>query len=444
MKTALEDIGPVKRKLLVEIEAGEVDKKLNEAYMALGRKAKIPGFRPGKAPRTILERHFANQVVENVTRDLINETFPKAMEEAGVFPLGMPLLEKEVLKKGSSFRYSAVMEVRPVFEVKDYLGVEVEKEKWSVTDEDVDSRLEQIRRANGKLSPLEEDRGVRMDDYVVIDYEAFGGDQPLEGVRSQNFLLQVGSNDFHTAFEEALVGSKKGDEKEITVDFEETHQHPKLAGKSVRFRAKIVDIKEMVLPELNDEFAQSLASDFEGLEDLKNKLKEAITTEEEKRVDRGLKDRLMEKVSQGIDFELPEVLVESELNYAVQNVKQNLTRSGSNLEKAGISEQKLKAELEPASRKRVKETLILSKIADLEQISVDEEELNEGCKKLGASTGQDAEAIRKYYEGRNLVDSLRQTLLEEKALNYLVEHARINEVEKGTLSQNNIFEKGEP
>ncbi|MBW1869482.1 MAG: trigger factor family protein [Deltaproteobacteria bacterium] len=151
MKTTLEDINPVKKKLLIEIDSKEVDKRLNQAYGEIRKSAKIPGFRPGKVPRKILETYFGNQVIDDVTRELISDSFPKAVDEVKTFPLGQPILEKEALKQGQDFNYSAIMEVRPEFEVKDYLGLDVEKEILSVSEEDVQKRLEEIREANGKM-----------------------------------------------------------------------------------------------------------------------------------------------------------------------------------------------------------------------------------------------------------------------------------------------------
>jgi trigger factor len=442
MKTTLEDISAVKKKLIVEIESSEIDKKLDEAYRDLGKRAKIPGFRPGKVPRKILEGRFGNQVVEDVTKNLISETFPKAINEVETFPLGPPLLEKETLKQGQSFKYSAVMEVRPQFEVKGYQGLDAEKEKFSVTDEDVLKQLEQIRESNGKLTSIEEQRPVKENDYVILDYEGFVGDSPLEGIKAPNFLLKVGSNDFHPKFEESLIGLNKGSETEIKVDFEETYRHSTLAGKSVKFKTKITDIKEMILPDLNDEFAKNLGAEFKDIEDLKDKVRESMTAQDKTRIERDLKQRLIGKISAGVDLELPQVLVDSETDYAVETLKQNLIRSGSNLEKAGLSEDKLRQDFRPSSEKRVKDMLVLGEIAKLEEITVEEEDLSQGYKDLAATMGQDPETLRKYYEARNIVDSLKEKLLEEKTLNYLVEHANITEVDKiEKIEDNNKKEK---
>ena len=426
MRTNLEDITSVKKKLSVEIETEEVDRKFNKVYKELGKQVKIPGFRPGKVPRKILERHIGSQVTEDVAKDLINETLPGALEEVKTFPLGVPILEKETLKQGQDFKYSAIMEVRPQFEIENYLGLEVEKETCSVTEQDVQDQLAQIRNAHGTLASIDSNRPIKKNDYAVLDYQAFEKGQLLEEIHASNFLLKVGGNDFHPKFEESLIGLKKDDEAEIKVEFEVSYPHTKLAGKNVDFKIKIIDIKKMVLLELNDEFAQNLGADLKDLKDLNNKVRETILTQEEKRIDSELKRNLLKKVSDSVDFELPQTLVEAEIEQVVENVKQNLIRSGSNLEKTGLSEEKLRKDFRPASEKRVKNLLILGEIAKQEKLAVNEEDLNQGFKDLAASTGQDAETLRKYYQARNLMDALEEKLLEEKTLNYLVENAKIS------------------
>ena len=270
MKTNLEDLSPVKKKLEIEIEAGEVAKKIDEAYKDLKKEVKLPGFRPGKAPRTLLERQFGDQVMEDVTRKLVNETFLKAVEETNVFPLNRPVIENGILKADENFSYSVVMEVRPEFDLEGYIGLEVEKEICSVSDEDVDKQLEEIRKSRGTLTSITEDRGIKDDDYAVIEYKGFEDDEPLEGAEGSNFLIQVGAHSFHRDFEKALIGLKKEDESEVKVDFEENHSQPKLAGKSVSFEVKVEDIKEMILPDLDDGFAKDLGADLESLDELIN------------------------------------------------------------------------------------------------------------------------------------------------------------------------------
>jgi len=435
MKTSVEEISSVKKKLLVEVEAEEVNRKLNEAYRNLGKRAKIRGFRRGKIPRKILEQYFGEQVVEDVARGLVSETLPVAVEETKAYPLSMPMVENEALRAGQNFRYAAIVEVKPVFELKDYTGLAVEKEAISVTDDDVNQQLEEIRRANGTLKSLEEQRGIQEEDYVVLEYEAFEAGKALEGVKAQNFMLRVGSHDFHPEFEKKLIGLRTGETEEIEVDFEEAYFHRGLAGKKASFRVKIVDVKVMELPELDDTFAESLGADFPDLETLKAKVKEELIAKEEKRIDRELKKRLLKKISDTVDFELPESLVESEIRFSIENVKQNLMRIGGSMEKAGFTEAKLRQDFRPASEKRVKDLLILGEIARQNDLTISEPELLEGFKDLAERSGQEAEVLQRYYEAKQLTDAFKEKLLEEKTLNYLVKAANISEVDAAHINR---------
>ena len=429
MKTSVESISAVKKKLMVEIEADKVEKKVNEAYRALAKKAKIPGFRPGKIPRRILESYFGNQVQEDVTKDLVSETLPKAVEETNTYPLTMPVVENDLLKIGQDFKYSATMEVKPEFTLPDYMGLEVEKEIIAVKDEDVKTQLEVIRKNQGNLISLEEDRGVKEGDYALLEYEAFEGEKALEGVKSDNFLLNVGSGEFHPEFEKALIGLKKGDSTEIDVNFDDKYFNPKLAGKTVRFKVNITDLKSMELPALDDDFARSLGPDFTDLKTLEEKIKEDMIKRETSRIDRDVKRRLLKKISDGVDFTLPESLVDLEIRQAFESIKQNLARSGSNMEKAGLNEEKLKEDFKPASEKRVKEMLILGEIAKQDELTIEETDLTEGFREMAESIGQDPEAVRRYYEANRLMESFKERLLEEKTLNYLVKGAKVIELE---------------
>ncbi len=441
MKASLEDISAIKKKLIVEIESKEVDKKLNTAYKDLGKKAKISGFRPGKVPRKILERRFGDDVVDDVSRDLINDSFPKALQEVDTMPLGTPALDKETLKQGQDFKYSAVIEVRPQFEVTEYQGVEVEKEKYSISDEDVEARIEQIRQTNGNLNSIEQGRPIQKDDYAALDYEVFDGDSSLDDMKATNSMLRVGNNEIHPQLDEGLIGLNKDDDAEINVDFEDNDSNPAIAGKSLKYKVKVIDIKEMVLPELNDEFAKNLGGDFKDLEDLRSKMKEMISNQEENRIDREMKGRLINKITEKIDFETPQILIESEIDYALENFKQSLSQSGTSLEQAGIAEETLRENFRPASERRVREMLVLEEIAKKDEITVSEEDLEEGFKDMAASMGQEAEIVRQYYEARGLTDTFKDKLVEEKTLNSLVESAKILEVDREELSENKNSEK---
>ncbi len=430
MKANIEDITGVKKKLIVEIDSEEIAQRVNDAYKSLSKRAKIPGFRSGKVPRRILESYYGEQLIEDLSRDLVTETLPTAVEETKSYPISVPAIEKEALKTGCNFKYTAVIEVKPQFELKDYMGLEIEKEIFEVTDEEVERQIEEIRKGNGSLNSVEEDRVLQQDDFAIIDYEGFEEGKPLDDIKADNFMIKVGSGNFHPDFEKALLGLKKEDTADITVTFEEKYFHDKLAGKTVDFKVKVNDIKFLELPELTDEFVRNLGAGVEGLEELGKRIKDELTNREQKRVDQDVNARLLRKIGDTVEIELPESLVEAELKQAVESVKQNLMRSGSNLEKAGISEERIREDFRAASEIRVKNMFILGEVANQNDISVSEEELDQGFQELALSMGQDAKMVRSYYEASQAEESFREKLLEEKTLNYLLDGAKIVDVEK--------------
>ncbi|MFC1839934.1 trigger factor [Thermodesulfobacteriota bacterium] len=430
MKTTVEDISSVKKKILVEIDTKNVDKKINDAYKRVGKSASIKGFRPGKIPLKILERYYGQQVMEEVTNSLIQESLPEAIQETETYPLNMPVIENEtLLVKGQDYKYAAIMEVRPEFELKDYLGMEVEKEKCVIEEKDIDSQIESILKSQGTLKSIEEDRKIAKDDYVIINYEGFEGDEAVTDLKADNFSLALEEGNFYPGFIDELIGEKKGSKKEFTINFEEDYINSRLAGKAISFKVEITDIKEMVLPELNEEFVKGLGLEFDNIDQLREKIKEDLTAREEKRLDNQVKSDLLEKIAESVEFELPESLIQSEIDNSMENMRQGLLRSGANFETLGLDQEKMKNDLKPAAEKNVKGALILGEITRLNDLDIDEKEIQKGFEDMAREAGYPAETVRKYYESNNLLDTFRQTLLKEKTLNYLVENASVTEVE---------------
>ncbi len=428
MKTRVEEISEVKRKINVEIDAEEVTKSIDKAYSQLSRKAKVKGFRPGKAPRKILEQYYGKQVVNDVKSDLIRESFPKVLDETKLFPLGEPSIEDELINPDNIFRYAIFMEVKPEFEIKNYMGISVDKEVLNISEETVDKSIEKIRKSHAKLISIEEDRGIIEQDRVIINYEGFWKDKPIKDIKGQEFMVHVGSGNFYKEVESGIVGLKKGDEKDIEIDLDENFSDSRLAGKLVNFNIVIIDIKKEDLPELNDDFAKVLGDNFESLADLRQKVTEEITLQEEKRIDSELKKRLIGKISDSVNFELPQILVESEINHSINSLKEGFSQNGMTMESTGISESKMRQEFIKPSEVKIKEELILDAIARLEAITVEEKDIGDAFDSLSGRTGSDPALIRQYYESNNLMNSFEAQILAEKTLNHLVKGAIINDV----------------
>ena len=246
METSIEEISQVKRRLNVKIEAEEVNNKLGQAYKQLSKSVKIKGFRPGKAPRKVLEQYYGKQIINDVKNDLIKDSFSKMIEEAKLFPLGTPSIEDEALRPGENFKYSIIMEVKPDFELKDYMGISVEKEILNISKDNVDKKLEEIKEAHAKLISISEARGVKEGDYAIVDYDSIWKGKPLKGINGKDFMIHVGSKNFYPELESGIVGMKKDDKKDIMIDFNEDFGDRRLAGKSVTFSVRVQDIKKRI------------------------------------------------------------------------------------------------------------------------------------------------------------------------------------------------------
>ncbi|MFW6148010.1 MAG: trigger factor [Thermodesulfobacteriota bacterium] len=430
MQTHVEERSQVKRRIRVDIEAEKVRLTYDKVLRELSKKAKVKGFRPGKIPRSILEQYYGTQIASEVKNDLIQESFPEVLEETGLSPIAGPSIEDGALHRDEPFSYTIEMEVRPVFELNGYMGVSVEKELPDISGDSVDKKLEELREAHAQLISIGEDRAVQEGDYAVIDYAAFWNGKPLEKITGDDFTVLVGKGRFYPEVEVGIVGMKKDDETEITVDFDADFADRRLAGKTVAFRLRLKDVKKKELPDLNDEFAKTLGDEFTSLAVLRERVHEEITRQEEQRVDREAKNRLLKKIASTVDFEVPQVLINNEIEQSIASIKQSILRSGSRLESAGLSEERMRDELRPIAESKIKEDLVLGKIADAENITVDERDTAEGFQRLAAQTGKDPAALEQFYETNNLIGSFRDQLLKEKTLNHLLQGAKIISVKE--------------
>ncbi len=430
MKTTVEEISSVKKKILVEIEAKDVDQKIDSVFKKYAKNAKIKGFRPGKVPVKMVERYYGDQVLEDAATDIVRETLAKAIHETEVYPLSMPVLEDaEIIKRGQDYKYSVIIEVKPEFEISNYRGVKVEKDKLIVSDDDVEAQVKAILKAHGKLSPVIEERGIQKEDYAVINYQGFEGENAIEGMKAENYSIYIGGGNFYPGFEEELIGLRKGDKKEFTISFKDDYINPKLRGKQVRFTVEVTDIKSIDLPALDDAFVKGLGLEFDTVDALKARIKSDLISREEKRIETDLRNKIVNTISDSVNFDLPESLVESEIEASIDNMKNNFMRSGASFEKLGLSHDRMKSEFRPIAERNIKASLILGKIASLEKLEVEEKDISDSFEQMAKESGHPAEELRKFYEANDYMEGLKQTLLKEKTLKYLVENASVTEVE---------------
>ena len=427
MRASAEEISPIKKKISIEIPEDQVGQEVDSFYKELGRTAKIKGFRPGKVPRNILERYFKDYVKAEVVRKLIEDTYPKALSETHLEPVSPPVVDPGEFVEGKPFQYSAVIEVKPEIKLEGYAGLKIEGKREEVKDEEVEERLKALQNLHSNLRTISEARTIQAGDYVILNYEASLGGKSLEGGKAIDFTVEVGSGQFIPAFEEKLIGLKPEEESEIEVTFPQDYGYQKWAGKTISFHVKIKEIKEKILPPLDDEFARDLG-DYSSLGELKAKLKGEIEKEKELALERQLRDQVVDQLLEANPFEVPEGLVEEQAKALVSDTKLKLAAQGVVLKSLGVSEEKLREDYKAMAQKQVRTFLILEKIAGQEGIAATDGEAEDRLKEMSERMHQKFDLVKQYYEKNGLLPEVKAGILRDKALSFLLEKANIHYV----------------
>jgi trigger factor len=425
MKASVEEISSIKKKVSIEIPEDQVTQEVESFYKDLGKKAKIKGFRPGKVPRDILERYFKDYIKAEVIQKLIQDTYPQALSEANLQPVSPPVVDPGEFENGKPFQYSAVIEVKPDIKLEGYTGLKIEGKKEEVKDEEVGERLKALQNLHANLKAISEARPIQAGDYVIIDYEASMDGKPLEEGKAIDFTVEVGSGQFIPALEEKLIGLKPEEEKEIEISFPEDYGYKKWAGKTISFHVKIKEIKEKILPPLDDEFAKDLG-DYVSFEELKAKLKGEIEKEKELGLERQLKDQVVDQLLEANPFEVPDSLVEEQAKAMISDTKLRLAAQGVVLKNLGVSEEKLQEDYKVMAQKQVRTFLILEKIAGQEGIAVTDDEADDRLREMSERMHQKFDVVKRYYEKNGLLPEVKDGIIRDKTLNFLLEKANIN------------------
>jgi trigger factor len=425
MKVSVEEINSIKKKMSVEVPEEQVIKEVDSFYRELSQKAKIKGFRPGKVPRNILERHFKDYVKTEVIQKLIQESYPQALSEAKLHPVSNPLIDPGEMEGGKPFQYAATIEIKPEIKLEGYIGLKIEGKKEGVKDEEVEERLKNLQNIHAQLKTVSDPRPVQPGDFVILDYEASMENKPLDEGKATDFTVEVGSGRFIPDLEEKLVGLKPDEEKEVEVSFPDDYGYKKWAGKTLSFHVKIKEVKEKILPILDDEFAKDLGG-YSSLEDLRLKLREEIEKEKKLILERQFKDQMVEQLLQANSFEVPESLVEEQTRTLVSDTKMRLATQGVDFKNLGLSEEKLQGDYREMAQKQVRTFLILEKIADQEGITVTDGEAEDRVREISERIHQKFDVVKRYYEKNGLIPEVKAGIMSEKILDFLLEKANVN------------------
>ena len=413
--------------LTIEVEAAEFEAAIEKAYRKLRNKINVPGFRPGKAPRKIIEGMYG---VEVFFDEAINLAFPDAYEaavkEKELRTVGYPSVELvgECTRQG--FTFKAVAPVYPEVTLGQYQGLSAPKEEVTVTAEDVDRRLQTLTERNTRLVSVE--REAKEGDTAVIDFEGFLDGTPFDGGKGENHSLELGSHSFVPGFEEQVVGMKAGDEKDIDITFPEDY-HADLAGKAVVFKVKCHEVKEKEVPALDDEFAKDV-SEFDTLEELRADLEKQIAGDREKDAQRGFEDALMEQVAGNLTADIPDAMVEGQARQFLENFRSQIAQQGipydQYMQMTGMSEAKLLEDAREPALRQVRMDLAVMAIIEAEHIEASEADVEEEYKKLAEQFGMDLEMVKKYVRE----DQIKDQVCSRRAIDLVVESATATKPEK--------------
>ncbi len=414
--------------LTVEVPAAEVDKALDKAFAKVVKQINVPGFRKGKMPRPIFEKMYGVEALyQDALEIVINSTYPAALDEAGIDPIDYPQIDgTENFAKGTDFTYVATVTVKPEPKLGEYKGLEVTKLSAEVTDEEVEAQITAQLAKKAELE-VKEEGTVEEGDTAVIDFEGFVGEEAFEGGKGEAYSLEIGSGSFIPGFEEQLVGAKAGETKDVIVTFPEEYHAAELAGKEAKFVVTVQEIKTKVMPELNDEFAKEIDPEVETLDALRAKLKEAAVAQKEAEAEAALRDELVEKAAANAEVEVPEVMINTEIDRMVQEFGQRLQMQGMNLDLyfqfSGQDEAALRAQMKADAENRVRVSLVLEAIAAAENVTVSEEDLNAEIEKMSAQFGMTADQIKTALGGTSVLENDLKT---QKTVEILVENAKIS------------------
>jgi trigger factor len=409
-----------KHELEITVPVDEIDRETDRVVANIQQKARLPGFRPGKAPASLIRTKFSKQVRDDVLENLLPKYFKQRVEEEHLEVVSRPNVKDVHFHAGEPLRFKAEFEVAPEIELKDYRGVATHYGEPQVTDEDIAERLEEIREQKAQFVNAEP-RAVVDGDHAVVTLDSLSGVDPA--VHQDEVVLHVGDPDTMPGFSEALRGMSPGEEKEFEVTYPEDFGQERLAGKTVRFRANLTTIRTKELPELNDEFAQDLG-DYQTLNDLREAVRKAIFHEREYAAQQKAKDELIDKLIETHEFPVPEAYIERQIESQLENQLRELAERGIDPAKLKIDWAKLKDAQRPKALHDVKASLLVDKIAEREAIAPTNDEVDAEVQRIAKQQREPVAAVRKKLQKDGTLSRIAYQIRSNKTLNFLFEHAR--------------------
>ena len=423
MQVNVQRLSPVLVEFDVEIAADRVKSEVEKAYTSVAKTARVSGFRPGRAPRKVLAHLYGPRIAQDVAQRLVDESYPKAVSEQNLQPVTDPAIEPRKLEEDKPFGYKARVEVLPQIETVSYDGLEAKRPKIEVSTEQIDERLEQLRRSHSTLEPLKTPRAAQKGDAATIDFTLLVDGDKIEDAGANDFQAELGGGTLLPEIENALLGKSVGEQAEAKVEMPAQHPHPKLAGKTAVFALTLKDLKERVLPEADDEFAKDVG-DFENLEALKKDISGSLEKHSKEESDNKVAEQLVLELVKANPVPLPPSLVERQMRVTEQEILQRARSQGQKA--TGVGDE-LRGQIQQDSEVKVRAGLLMAEIAKKEGIQIGDAELEEGLKELAEQTGKNVAKLRVEYRDQRKREMLIGMILENKVLDIIEAKAKITE-----------------
>jgi trigger factor len=425
MKADLIDLSECRKNLDIEIPQEVVDQEITHIAQELARRARVPGFRPGKAPLAVVKTRFRDEIVSEMMQHLMPKYFGDAVEERKLdLVQTTPRFESVDYTSGRPLKFKAVFEVYPQLSVSNYEGIPVEEVSVNVEDSEVENSLKKLQEEMAELAPVEEDRPVREGDFAEISYSGTIRDSDEEPVTGQKAVAEIGGRTTVKEFTENLVGSRVNEERTFTVTYRQDYPEKRLAGKSVEYVVKVEAIKTKEMPELNDEFAQRFG-EYKVLDELKAKIREDLARHKRDHAQEQMREKMLEWLEDNNEFEIPQSLVERQLQIRVQRLLRDLSRQGINPQRLDVDWAKIREDQQHQAIRDVKGSLILDYISEKENIDVGDDEIEAEIEKIAAETNRPKEKVREVLSRDSGLERLRGQIRNKKTLDLLQEKARV-------------------
>lgn len=413
-------------KLTIEVSAEELEKAIDSAYRKNRGKISVPGFRKGKVPRKIIEQMYGKGIfLEDAANELIPRAYSEELENCDLEIVSQPEIDVTQLEPGKAFIFTAEVAVKPEVTLGEYKGVEVPKAELEATEEEIAAELKKEQENNSRTVTVE-DRAAENGDIVTLDFEGFIDGVAFEGGKGTDYALTLGSNTFIPGFEEQLAGLKAGEDKEVNVTFPEEYQSKELAGKPAVFKCTVKKIEAKELPQLDDEFAKDV-SEFDTLEEYKADVKKNLEEKKAEDAKRQKEDAAIEKVIEGAQMEIPEAMIKTQVNQMVNDFASRMQAQGLTMEQyfqfTGLTSEKLAEDMKPQALKRIQTRLVLEKIAEVENIPVSDEELDEEFKKMAEMYKMEFEKLKELI-GDGEKEQMKKDMAVQKAVTLVADAAK--------------------